>query len=358
MQKNITNFVLLVLFALGGTLLFFIFRPFLTSIFVALILSSMFYPLFKRISKALKDRRRVASLLSCLMVFLIIIIPGVFLISLLTAESLHIYQLLDKKLEDGSVENLVHMEEWSSVEPLVDKVKTFLNLKEVDLIEYLSKVLKKISGYIFSLSSSLLKNITTLPINFLLMLFIMYYFFVDGERWLNELIYLSPLPDRYEKRIIKHFRETSSAAIKGTILTACAQGFLGGIGFLVVGLSSPLLWGTVMAFLSLIPLVGTALIWLPASLFLFFTGHWVKGIILVSWGAVVVSGSDNVIKPILIKGETELHPMLIFFSIFGGLKIFGLLGVVIGPTVIAVFLTLLEIYKEEFRDYLDAQKTN
>ena len=355
-NSRYVDFAFLALFLGVGYLFYLIFKPFLPAIIVAVLLTSLFFPLFRRLERLFKGRRRLASISCCIAVTLLIVLPGIALISLITSESYHLYGSIDEKIRSGYIQELVEVGQESWAGRLLDSAKHKVELDEIDLVGSLSTIMQNLSSFLFTKGSDLLKNFSNIIINFFIMIFTMYYLFLEGQALVKQLMYISPLPDRYERRIIEHFGKVSAAAIKGTLITALSQGTAGGIGFWILGLSSPVLWGTVMAFFSLIPMVGTAIVWAPASLFLFATGHWIKGLILICWGGLFVAMIDNFLKPMLIESQTKLHPLLIFFSILGGIKVFGLLGIVLGPTVLAVFLTVLEIYKEEFGDCLDAQR--
>jgi predicted PurR-regulated permease PerM len=137
-----------------------------------------------------------------------------------------------------------------------------------------------------------------------------------------------------------------SASVYGVIVISAIQGFLGGLAFAVLRIPSPLLWGVVMFLLSMIPMAGAAIVWGPAALYLFFTGHWIKAILLVIWGGGVIGMIDNVLRPRLVGERTKLHELLIFFSVLGGLQVFGVLGLVVGPVVFAIALALLEIFRQ------------
>ena len=165
-------------------------------------------------------------------------------------------------------------------------------------------------------------------------------------------MHLTPLPGSLEREIGEKFKEVSESAFLGTFLTAAAQGFLGGIAFLIVGFP-PLVWGVMMAVMSLIPLVGTFLIWGPAAAILLTAGRTGAGIFLVVWGVVVVGLSDNVLRPLLMQGKSQLHPLLIFFSLIGGIMAFGPLGILLGPLAIVLVIAMLKAYEEAARPFLE-----
>lgn len=355
MFRYIVNLFLIAVISLVLYLVYRLLSPFLACIFVAVILGLIFYPLYKWLLVRTRERKRLSSLLTCVVITLCIIVPVSLMIGMLTTQSFELYRTIESKIADGSLEEILDFSGDGALDTLVGRAVGYFDIDTRQLVIELSKGLQSVSGSIFSAGSGLVKNLSSLVINFLLMIFTLYYLFIEGERVRDELVHVSPLSTRYEKRILDHFHQVTSASVKGSILTALAQGVAGGIGFAVVGLPSAALWGSVMAFFALIPMVGTAIVWIPAAVYLLATGHLIGGSVLILWGALLVGMIDNLLKPVLIKSQTSMHPLLIFFSILGGLKAFGFLGLILGPTILALFLTIVEIYKEEFREDLEAQ---
>jgi predicted PurR-regulated permease PerM len=176
----------------------------------------------------------------------------------------------------------------------------------------------------------------------------------------HELKFLSPLPDEYDEEIIHKFRSVVDATFRGQVLTAIAQGLVTGIGLAIAGVPAPILWGAVAALFSLIPMVGAAAVWVPASIYLFVLASmdrigWGWGIFLVVWGIAVVSVVDNLIRPWAMKAGTNMHAIVLFFSIIGGLSAFGFVGIILGPLVVALLVTVIAIYRDFFQKPLQAQ---
>jgi predicted PurR-regulated permease PerM len=214
-----------------------------------------------------------------------------------------------------------------------------------------------VSEFLVSRSASIFSGITHFVVNFLVMLFALYYLLLKGPEILHELRQLSFLRPEHEERIIERFRVLTFAAFGGSLATALIHGTAGGIIFLFFGLPSPLLWGAVMAFLSLIPVVGTALVWAPLVVYYLLTGAVWKGIILLVVFVGVVGTVDNVVKPIFIRRGTEIDTLWIFLSVLGGIAAFGFLGLFLGPFLVTLLLVLIEIYKVEFRHELGGDTT-
>lgn len=185
--------------------------------------------------------------------------------------------------------------------------------------------------------------------------FTMYYLFRDGDHILNALTETLPLKRRQSEAIFERAREVINASVYGVVSIAMLQGTLGGLAFWVLGLPSPILWAVVMTFICMIPVAGSFIIWLPASIYLAMTGHWTKAGVLFLWGILVISTIDNFVRPKLIQGRTKLHELLVFFSVIGGLRLFGVLGIVLGPVVLAITLALLDMFRHAGREEEQSQ---
>jgi predicted PurR-regulated permease PerM len=175
----------------------------------------------------------------------------------------------------------------------------------------------------------------------------MYYLFRDGDRIVRALPGALPLSVSQSEAILARVTDVVSASVYGVVTIAMLQGLLGGLAFWTLGVPSPLLWGTVLAFVCMIPIAGSFFVWLPASIYLVLGGHWTKGLLLVLWGVLVISTIDNFLRPKLIKNQTKLHELFVFFSVLGGMSVFGLLGIVLGPVVLAITLGLLDTFKQD-----------
>ena len=215
---------------------------------------------------------------------------------------------------------------------------------------YLSEKIQSVSAIIAGLVAQNLKDIvggvlgTLVQIFFTL--FTLFYLLRDGPTILRAMHDALPLESHQADLIFIRTQEVISASVFGVLVISALQGFLGGIIFMSLGLPSPVLWGFVMFLLSMIPMAGSAIVWLPAALFLFFTGHPVKGTILLAFGAGVIGTVDNVLRPRLVGGKTRLHELVIFFSVLGGLQVFGVLGLFVGPVVVAITLALLDVFRQ------------
>jgi predicted PurR-regulated permease PerM len=339
--------------------LYYVFRilePFLPALAWAAILATVFHPLFSALSRRLR-RPRWASVLSCVLLTVCIVLPAMFLLLLLAKESVSAYRMLETRVAPSGSASFEALRKSSSYQWFLAKTKE-LGMPEPDLSGTAAKVIRLVSGFLVSRSASLFSSITRFVINFFVMLFALYYLLLRGPGILHGLRELSPLRSEYEEKIVEKFRSIARAIFGGILVTALLQGTAGGLIFLFFRLPSPLLWGVAMAFLSLVPVVGTALVWGPVVIYYVLTGSVGKAIILLVIFAAVAGVVDNFVKPSLIRRGTEIDTLWIFLSVIGGIGVFGFLGLFLGPFLVTLLLVLLEIYKVEFREELSGNMTS
>jgi len=326
-------------------LLYTILSPFLESILWAILLAMVLYPLFRKLHVALKKKSFLSALLMTLLVVLVIILPLSLLIIALANEMVGAYHSVQDLIESGRlkayVDELRQIRFLEAVWLRLDRIPGFSSMDPLDL---LLKNLTQVSTFLFNQSSKVLKGLSTFVVTFIFTLLSLYYLFKDGHRLLEGLKEVLPIPSRERDLLTHRFKGMVRATIYGGLLIAIIQGMLGGLAFFVLGLPSPILWGTAMAFLSFIPIGGTALIWAPACILLFVTGAFVKGIILLAIGILIIGMVDNLLRPAFISSKTNIHPLLLFFAVLGGMQAFGLVGLIVGPLIATLCLTLLEIY--------------
>lgn len=328
-----------------------LFQPFVTGIAFAAVLATAFYPMYVWLFAKLRYRN-VSAALSCLAVTLLIIVPVFVLIFLVASEAVSFYFVFQNKLQAGAYDFLL---KWGPGGVLYDGYQRFapsLHIPAVDLSGQVSALVQKLSQVLFEQSTNLVNGFVTFLLSFLIMLFVLFYFFRDGEKIVARLMQLSPLPDRYEVLLVKKLRTVMNATIYGTFLTAIVQGLAGGVGFLIAGVSEPVLWGVAMAFLSLIPYIGTSLIWVPAVAILFFSGHTGAAIFLLIWGLALISTVDNIFRSFLISSCTKASSLLTFLAVLGGIATWGFPGILFGPLIVNFAMTFAEIYRSEYKGLL------
>ena len=330
------------------TVLYFsylIVKPYLLDIFMALVLFFTAKPLHRALSRAFFGMRTLASLATCLILALVILLPLFSLVSIIANQALEFSGVVRQGMQDG------HLWQW-----VTTKVNAFhawlihLNLplppEQIKLEQIIQTVLTKASEFIYTNAIGLLKGFTYFFLDLLLVLFIAFFMFIQGDDFIEEIKKLSPLDAKHNEEILHETETTIKATLWGTVIVAFVQGILGGVGFLIFGLPQPAFWGTVMIPASVIPVVGSAIIWGPAAVYLMFTGHMGTGLGLIIWGGVIVSVVDNLLKPILMKGSRSTPSIFILFSILGGITYFGMICFILGPLILSFLLSLLRIYQK------------
>ncbi len=321
-------------------------RPFITIFILAAVLAVLAQPVKDRLDRLTGGREVLSTFFTILVLILFVIIPLVLLFSLLAAEGYQAYAWINQKVQSGALsENIL--------KKLLTWQREYLPRLDVDAIgRNLAGMAGKINDAVIGIAGSALSAVTSALWQFALLLFALFYFLKDGGRLLKWGLHLLPLPSSLEREIVTSFQDVSRSAFFGSFLTSVIQGVLGGIGFFIAGLPA-LVWGVVMAFFSMIPIVGTAVIWIPASILLILGNRVGSGVFLLCWGLLVVAGSDNFLRPLLMKGRSELPPTLMFFSILGGVAAFGLVGVLLGPLSMVILVAFLKAYEEAAKPILD-----
>ncbi|NWG01940.1 MAG: AI-2E family transporter [Syntrophaceae bacterium] len=331
-------------------LLYRILSPFLPSIIWAILLAIIFYPLFQKLQRLLKKREILSAIIMTLLVLIVIVLPFTLLLASLASEVVDVYHRVEEIIKTGQLQGYWEkIKELPIIKSILTKLGQQMDFSQTDPLPLLLKNLKQISTFILNQTTTLVKGFSTFVAGFFFTLLSLYYLFKDGSRFFKGLKEIIPLPLKERDLLIQRFKDMIYATIYGGILIAMIQGFLGGLTFWALGLPSPIFWGTAMALLSFIPIGGTALVWVPAVILLWIGGAFIKGILLLGVGVLVISMVDNLLRPLFISTRTNIHPLLLFFSVLGGIQAFGLIGLVTGPLIATLFLTLIEIYIQGFR---------
>ena len=335
-----------ILFAAAGAGAYLIFEPFITAIIAAAVLTVLLKKPYHFLEKKFHGWRVTSALLTCLMAVFIIVAPlaGVTVLAIKEVNKLS-DSLGDEK---GMQQALDHVYQKAESTPLIKNMVDRKTFSE----EKILKDLRGITSNLFGFAQKAYASISAFVLWIFVLFFTLFYFLIDGKKALRYIIDLSPLKDKHDKLLIEKFTSISRATLKGTFVVGVIQSVLGGIAFLIVGIPSPVIWTVVMLLFSVIPMVGTAIIWAPAGLILLATGAVWQGIFLLLFGSLVIASVDNILRPKLVGKDTQMHPLLIFFATLGGISLFGLPGFVIGPIIISFFVALAEIYHSEFRAQL------
>ncbi len=337
----------------AAAFLLYIMSSLLTVIFVAAVLSAAFYPIFKKLSKQFKGKWDwLASILSCLIVVVVIILPITLFIIVLASEGMATYEMIQENLESGTWDKYLYWGEGGIIYDFLNDLGKAVDWEQIDIKGSIVNLAQNLSSYLVAQTATILQGVSNLAMNFFLMIFAMFYFFKDGEAIVKKIGDISPLPSEHEDELFEKLGYMVKAVMMGVFLTAILQGLVGGIGFSIAGISSPIFWGAAMAFASLVPMVGTALIWIPTAAILAATGSWGGAIFIAIWGALVVGSIDNFVRPMLIGGKAQTYPLLTFFVILGGIFTLGFKGLIIGPLALMALMALLHIYETEYKKVL------
>lgn len=343
-----------IFFLVGLVLLWIVFlivRPFINSIFAGIIISYVFYPLYKQINRLFK-KDGFSAFIASILVILIITVPFAFFLNTISKEAYVSYLVVKQKVISG---DLFGIDCVNKENPLCS-VSGFLGdvLSDPKNRFYIEDTIQKTTTYILDNASNFIFSLPILLLNLFIIVFIMFYLFKDGKHVFDKIKRLLPFKRAYQEIIFKQFSDILYAVIYGQLLIALVQGILGGIGFFIFGIHSPILWGIAMAFFALIPFVGPPIIWGPIALMQVFTGMSqndslmiTNAILLALYGALVVGTIDNILRPKVIGERGRIHPVLVLLGVVGGLKLFGIVGLVVGPIILAIFMTIVRIYEKK-----------
>lgn len=334
---------ILVLTAIALYVCWLMLRPFIDVLGWAAVLVIVFYPVHKRLA-AIIGRSGLSALLSSVLVMLVVLTPLVF-----------IFVGLSNELTDAARNLPGHVASFLEAQaPLIRRISGWLHDRLlVDTARsqtLIAEQLNNLGVALLGQSMGFIGNIITAIFKGFFVLFTMYYLFRDGDKFVHALPKVLPFETTQSAALITRVNEVVGAGVYGVVSIAMIQGFLSGLAFWVLGVPSPVFWAVMTAFICMIPIAGSFLVWLPASIYLIAAGQWGKGIGMVLWGLLVVSTIDNFLRPKLIKNQTKLHELFIFFSVLGGIRVFGLLGIVLGPVMFAITLGLLETFGRHDRE--------
>jgi predicted PurR-regulated permease PerM len=332
-------------------LAFLVFRPYLGTLLFAAVLASVCYPFHARISMRVKGKENLAALLTSALLVVIVVVPLVCFSAALVAQGADSLSKANAWLQGGNLEEILSGKWIQPIHAMVQRLLARLGVDQVSLPEVLMKASSGLAHLVLSWGKGFLGDVTGLLVRFLLLIVLVFYLIRDGRAILTRLRHLSPLSPEQEEKLIQRVRSLSRSVVLANVATAAAQGIAGGIGLWIAGIPA-LFWGTMMAFTSLIPAVGTAIVWLPAVCYLLILGSWGKAIFLAAWCALVVGSIDNFLRPFLMKGEGEISSFYLFFAILGGIQLFGIVGILYGPLILGVTAVLLYLYELEYSEVL------
>ncbi|MEZ4853327.1 AI-2E family transporter [Flavobacterium sp.] len=338
-QHDIFIRVLLLLLLL---LFIYLIQDYIISLVLAVVFAALLYPTYNWLLKKTKGRKSLSSIGTVLFFLSMIVVPTFFLIQQIISQAIMVSDIIipfvQENLIDVDGNSLKHLPSWF---PFKDNLEPYSS----EILQKSSELVAKMSNFIVSSLTGLTQGTFIFFINFFVMLYAMYYFLIEGEAMLESLPNYIPFTKKEFKLIKDQVKSITKATLKGAFLIGIIQGILVGIGLAVAGIPGAIFWGSVAALLSLIPSVGSSLIYVPAAIYLFVTGNTLGGTLMLIWGFGVVSSVDNFLRPFLIGKDIQMPDILILISTLGGITFFGISGIILGPLIAGLFLTMLKIYK-------------
>ena len=347
-------FVLILVVAISGAFLAVVW-PFFQALTLGAILAGLCHPIYRWLARLFRGRKSLASAVTLLILFLVIVGPLSALLGLVVKQALNVSDVAIPWLQERfGAAGSFDFHGW-----LLERFPFLVGFipSQGEIVDRLGAAAKAAGGFLVAWASALTAGTAGFFLQFLVMIYAMFFFLKDGQLILQKIFYYMPLRHEDEIRMLERFVSVTRATIKGTLLIGVIQGSLAGIGFYFAGIDGAAFWGTIMVVLSVIPGVGTALVWLPAVIYLYIIGAKVAATLLVIWCAAVVGTIDNFLRPRLVGKDAEMPDLLILIGTLGGLFLFGPIGFIVGPVVLWPFLTALDIYAAAFQHILPPVKS-
>lgn len=344
-RPNIATMLLAGLTAAALYLCYLLFRPYAGPILFALVVAIVFHPLHG-LSQRIFANRSAAALLSMLMAVVLTAVPLFYLAVAVSNELSDLYRGLAARSagEGGPAAYILH---W--LQGAARWLTQHFPVPAMDVRGILMRRMEETSASLLRATAGLLGNLLSFTANAVIACFVLFFLFRDGETLLQRLALTLPLGEARLAELKRRISATVVANFYGGVAVSAAQGTLTALAFWAVGISSPVLWGLVTAVFSLVPVVGSAAVWVPASLVLLFTGHVVKGIILLAVGTGVIGLADNFLRPWIVSETVRLHTLYVFFALLGGVQVFGLIGLFLGPVILSMTVALIGMLQEELK---------
>ncbi len=346
-KDDINKWVLLLIVFLITAVFLLMIRQFLMAILLSGIFAALSHPIYSRFVKWFGGRRVPASIATILLILAVFLVPLGILLGIIATQAIKVAEIARPWVKQHLSEPGTLTTTLQSL-PFYDTIEPYRN----QIVTKLGELVSATSGFIVDRLSSVTFGTVQIFFMAFVMLYCMFFFLIDGRKLLHKILYYLPLESKDEESMLEKFTSVSRATLKGTIVIGILQGGLAGAAFAVVGIPSAVFWSAIMAVLSIIPGIGSALVWGPTAIILITTGQLAKGLGLGIFCGLVVGSLDNLLRPILVGKSTQLHELMIFFGTLGGILMFGVAGIIIGPIVAALFVTVWEIYGMAFKDIL------
>lgn len=343
MQQSNDNFFIL-LMVVATVLLGWLLYPLYGAVLWGTVIAILFAPLNRMLRRDLEGRRNLAALATLSMIVTLVILPLTLIGLALAQQAAAFYGRVESGQIDvsGYFQTIVaHRPDW------VDDALAQFGIGSIsELPGRLSSILTQGGQYLAGKAIGIGQSTVDFTVNLFVMVYLLFFLLRDGDRIAAKIRRALPLPEEQENRLLGKFTVVIRATVKGNMLIALIQGALGGLIFYILGISGALLWGVVMAFMSLLPAVGAGIVWLPVAIYLIATGSVWQGVVLIAFGALVIGMVDNVLRPVFVGKDTKMPDYVVLISTLGGLEVFGLNGFVLGPVIAAMFIAVWDIYAE------------
>lgn len=348
-------FFFLVLFAASLILVGWLFSPFFATIVMALVVAGVFAPVNRLLGRRLKPA--YSSMVTCIVIFFVVLVPVLFFVGVLSKEAYDLYQEAKSAVLGNQLKQVLeNTRVLDRVNQLFLTMGFNISFSWEELVKPVSELGRIVGLYMFQQASFIASNVFKIIFYFCLMIIVVFYLFIDGARFVDYIYEISPLADGDNEKLYCKFKEMSGAVLVGNGLGGLIQGVAGGGTFYILGLASPFLWGVVMAFLAFLPILGIGVVLIPTGIMLMLKQRVAAGIFVLVLYAILSWGVEYVFKPKIVGERVKMHPLIVFFSVIGGLQIYGILGIIYGPLIITLFMTLADIYFANFQAIVEPDR--
>ena len=350
---NLILWFFLAVFTLSCIMMGWLLWPFISVIILAIVVTGIFIPVYKLLNR--KFNPTVASLLTCVLIFFVLFLPLSFFVGILANEAWDLYLTARGALQSKPIMELLEKSDiFETINQFLARFK--IEITGEQLNSAIAEVGRVVGLFLYEQARSITTNVLKFIVNFFFMLLIIFYLLIDSERLVSFIVKLSPLPEDQDQKLIQKFKDIATAILLGNGLGGLIQGILGGIVFALFGLKSPFLWGVIMVLLAFLPILGIGGVFVPAAILLFLQGRIGAGIFFLIFYIILSSSIEYFFKPRLVGKRVRMHSLIVFLSIIGGLKLFGILGIIYGPLVVTAFLTLAEIYQASYQQLVERER--
>jgi predicted PurR-regulated permease PerM len=354
MSEKLEQYAFLIALSFVTVVFGILLMPFWAPLLWACIIAVLFHPMQVWLERRWGDRRNLTALTTLVACVVLVVIPVLLILASFLSQALAVYE----QIEAGQLKPGQYVEQIRQAFPGVQGLLERFDIDMDTLRENAASGAVAASQFLARNALAFGQGAFGFVLQLALMLYVAYFLLRDGRVLMEKLIHALPLGDERERMLFQKFAEVARATVKGNLLVALVQGMLGGLIFWILGLPAPLLWGVLMAALSLIPAVGAGLVWLPAAIYLYAVGEWISATVLIAYGVLIIGLADNVLRPILVGRDTKLPDWMVLLSTLGGIAMAGINGFVVGPLIAVLFVAFWQIFTREFNTRTQAGPTD